>query len=98
MPPNFKEMTNAQLKAYALAHRDEIEPLRVLFSRRNPPDSEATWYGPMVTKEGVPIEENIRIAEEAIKQKIAKYEEKQKEKELEEKIRKQIEQEKNSGF
>jgi predicted deacetylase len=69
MQPNFETMTNKELIAYALAHRENMEPLRVLYSRRTP-DSEATWYGSMVTKEGVPIEENIRIAEEAIKQRI----------------------------
>jgi hypothetical protein len=68
MRPNFEEMTSAELRAYALAHRDDVEPLRVLYSRRSP-DSEAIWYGPMCTPEGVPIEENIRIAEEAIRQR-----------------------------
>lgn len=68
MRPNFEEMTSAELRAYALAHRDDVEPLRVLYSRRSP-DSEATWYGPMCTPEGVPIEENIRIAEEAIRKR-----------------------------
>lgn len=68
MQPNFEEMTSAELRAYALAHRDDVEPLRVLYSRRSP-DSEATWYGPMCTPEGVPIEENIRIAEEAIRKR-----------------------------
>ncbi|MFN6562730.1 MAG: DUF6887 family protein [Nostoc sp. ChiSLP01] len=69
MRPNFEAMTNKELIAYALAHREDVEPLRVLYSRRTP-DSEATWYGPMVTADGTPIEENIRIAEEAIKQRI----------------------------
>jgi hypothetical protein len=69
MQPNFEKMTNKELIAYALSHREEIEPLRVLYSRRTP-DSEATWYGPMTDKDGVPIEENIRIAEAAIRQKI----------------------------
>ena len=69
MKPNFDEMSKAELKAYVLSHRDDDEAIRVLFSRRNPPDSEATWYGPMCTAEGVPIEENIRIAEEAILQR-----------------------------
>ncbi|WP_460201357.1 hypothetical protein [Scytonema sp. NUACC21] len=41
-----------------------------MYSRRTP-DSEATWYGPMATEDGTPIEENIRIANEAIKQRIA---------------------------
>ncbi|WP_235623060.1 MULTISPECIES: DUF6887 family protein [unclassified Tolypothrix] len=53
-----------------LAHREDDEAIRVLFSRRNPPDSEATWYGPMTTEDGTPIEENIRIAEEAIKRRV----------------------------
>ncbi len=69
MKPNFDEMSKAELKAYVLSHRDDDEAIRVLFSRRNPPDSEATWYGPMCTPEGVPIEENIRIAEEAIRRR-----------------------------
>ena len=70
MKPNFEAMTNKELKAYILAHRDDDEAIRVLFSRRNPPDSEATWYGPMVAEDGTLIEENIRIAEEAIRQRI----------------------------
>ncbi|MFQ4142554.1 DUF6887 family protein [Chlorogloeopsis sp. ULAP02] len=70
MKPNFETMTSKELIAYVLAHREDDEAIRVLFSRRNPPDSEATWYGPMVTENGTPIEENIRIAEEAIKRRI----------------------------
>jgi vacuolar-type H+-ATPase subunit I/STV1 len=99
MKPNFDEMSKAELKAYVLSHRDDDEALRVLFSRRNPPDSEATWYGPMCTPEGVPIEENIRIAEEAIRQRAERDRDKQREKELqkerelEERLRQEIEQE-----
>jgi hypothetical protein len=70
MKPNFEAMTSKELTAYILAHRDDDEAIRVLFSRRNPPDLEATWYGPMVAEDGTPIEENIRIAEEAIRQRI----------------------------
>jgi hypothetical protein len=81
MKPNFDQMSKAELKAYVLSHRDD-EAIRALFSRRNPPDSEATWYGPMYTPEGVPIEENIRIAEEAIRQQAERAREKQREKEL----------------
>lgn len=69
MKPNFDQMSKAELKAYILSHRDDDEAICVLFNRRNPPDSEATWYGPMHTPEGVPIEENIRIAEEAIRKR-----------------------------
>lgn len=43
MQPNFEAMTNEELRAYALAHRDELEPLRVLYKRRTP-DSEAIWF------------------------------------------------------
>jgi hypothetical protein len=99
MKPNFDQMSKAELKAYVLSHRDDDEALRALFSRRNPPDSEATWYGPMCTPEGVPIEENIRIAEEAIRQRAERDREKQREKELqkerelEERLRQKIEQE-----
>lgn len=99
MKPNFDEMSKAELKAYVLSHRDDDEAIRALFGRRNPPDSEATWYGPMCTPEGVPIEENIRIAEEAIRQRAECDREKQKEKELqkerelEERLRQKIEQE-----
>lgn len=70
MKPNFEAMSKADLKAYILVHRNDEDAIRALFSRRYPPDSEATWYGPMFTPQGVPIEENIRLAEEAIAQKI----------------------------
>jgi hypothetical protein len=70
MKPNFEAMTSKELIAYVLAHREDDEAIRVLFSRRNPPDAEATWYGPMTTEDGTPIEENIRIAEAAIKRRI----------------------------
>jgi hypothetical protein len=36
MTPNFEAMTNAELKTYALQHREDAMPLRVLFSRRRP--------------------------------------------------------------
>ncbi|MCU0568692.1 MAG: hypothetical protein MUF49_19105 [Oculatellaceae cyanobacterium Prado106] len=43
MKPNFEAMTNEALKAYALTHRDELEPLQILFGRRSP-DSEAVIF------------------------------------------------------
>ena len=94
MKPNFDEMNKAELKAYILSHRDDDEAICVLFNRRNPPDSEATWYGPMHTPEGVPIEDNIRIAEDAIRQRAEQREkELQREREVEERLRLEIEQE-----
>jgi hypothetical protein len=50
MHPNFETMTISELKAYALAHRDEIEPLREIYRRRTP-DAEAVWYRLPETKE-----------------------------------------------
>ncbi|MCL1470435.1 DUF6887 family protein [Argonema antarcticum] len=70
MKPKFEQMTKAELKAYVLAHRDDDEAIRALFSRRNPPDSEATIYPSMFTEEGLPIEENIRIGKEALRQRV----------------------------
>jgi hypothetical protein len=69
MKPNFAQMSTKELRAYVLAHREDIEALEILFSRRTP-DSEAIIYPSMFTEDGQPIEENIRIAEEAIKQRI----------------------------
>jgi hypothetical protein len=43
MQPNFEAMSNAELRAYALSHRNAIEPLRELYRRRTP-DSEAAWF------------------------------------------------------
>lgn len=43
MQPNFETMTNTELIAYALAHREQVEPLRVLYQRRTP-DTEAVWF------------------------------------------------------
>lgn len=93
MKPNFDEMSKAELKAYILSHRDDDDAICVLFNRRNPPDSDATWYGLMHTPEGMPIEENIRIAEEAIRQRAERDREKelQKERELEEKLGQEVE-------
>ena len=50
MQPNFEEMTTPELRVYALVHRDEIEPLRVIYHRRSS-DSEAIWFHPPKTKE-----------------------------------------------
>ena len=69
MKPNFARMSRSELKAYVRRNRDDWEALDILVSRRTP-DSEATWYAPMVTAEGIPIEENVRLAEEAIQERI----------------------------
>lgn len=68
MKPNFEEMSTPDLTSYVLEHRDNLEAIRALFSRPTP---YAASFPPMY-KDGVPIEENIRIAEEAIRQRIEK--------------------------
>ncbi|MGI2905086.1 DUF6887 family protein [Tolypothrix sp. VBCCA 56010] len=69
MKPNFAQMSTKELRAYVLAHREDLEALDMLVSRRTP-DSETIIYPSMFTEDGTPIEENIRIAEEAIRQRI----------------------------
>ncbi|MBE9003487.1 hypothetical protein IQ259_00180 [Fortiea sp. LEGE XX443] len=69
MKANFAQMSTKELRVYVLAHREDIEALEILFSRRTP-DSEAMIYPSIFTEDGQPIEENIRIAEEAIAQRI----------------------------
>ncbi len=68
MKPNFEAMSKAELKAYVLEHRDDLEAIRLLF--RVPPGVEVKRYPPVCTEEGVPIEENIRIMQEAIQDRI----------------------------
>jgi hypothetical protein len=69
MKPNFDQMPTDDLRAYVRRNHDDWEALDILVSRRTP-DSEATWYAPMVTAEGVPIEENIQLGKEAIQERI----------------------------
>lgn len=66
MKPNFTEMNTPDLRAYVLENRDDLEAIRILFSRRTPNSKSF----PPLYKDGIPIEENIQIMEEAIKQRI----------------------------
>lgn len=50
MKPNFEEMTKAELRAYVLQHRGDLNALEALFNRRNP-DSEAMVFHPPQSKE-----------------------------------------------
>jgi len=43
MKPNYDAMTQAELRAYCLAHREDLEALEAFFARRSP-DAEATWF------------------------------------------------------
>lgn len=53
MKPNFKTMTNVELRSYALEHRDDegIEALRVLFSRRQPDSQKIRFPLPKTQQE-----------------------------------------------
>ena len=53
MKPNFEEMTNAELRDYALKHRsdDDVDALRVLFSRRKPDSETIVFYPPKSKQE-----------------------------------------------
>ncbi|MEB3355350.1 MAG: hypothetical protein VKK04_01290 [Synechococcales bacterium] len=68
MKPDFKSMSRDELRAYVLEHRDDLEAIRVLFHVA--PDAQIQRFPPMFTKDGTPIEENIRIAEEAMRQRL----------------------------
>ena len=68
MKPNYKTMSKAELKAYVLEHREDIEAIRFLFEV--PPGVKVKRYPPVATEEGIPIEENIRIMEQAIQERI----------------------------
>jgi hypothetical protein len=50
MKPNYANMTNAQLRAYILQHRDDLEAMEAFFARRSP-DAEATWFNAPQTAE-----------------------------------------------
>jgi hypothetical protein len=50
MKPDFEAMSKAELRAYVLSHRDDLEALDALVSRRSP-DSEAVWFHPPTTPE-----------------------------------------------
>src|SRR4028118_1947700 len=92
MKPNFNEMTVPELRKYVLAHRDDMEAIRALFHH---PSLRYQEMPPLVTEDGMPSAENIRLAEEAIKKRseIAREKQKEREKEIEEKLRKKLEQE-----
>ena len=69
MKPDYEKMSKAELKAYVLQHREDIEAIRLLFTV--PPDVEVKCYPPVVTEEGVPIPNNLHIMKQAIQEKIA---------------------------
>ena len=71
MKLNFEKMSIAQLTAYLKTHRDDLEAIDALVSRRTS-KREAACYPTPCTSQGVAIEKNLRIMEEAIRQRIEK--------------------------
>jgi hypothetical protein len=68
MKPNFTEMSVSDLRAYVLKNRDDIEAIRALF---NHPSLENKWIKmPPLYQDGMPIEENIQLAEEMFRQRL----------------------------
>lgn len=78
MKPNFKQMSVPELRKYVLTHRDDMEAIRALFHH---PSLKYQEMPPLVTGDGMPIAENIRIAEEAIKKRVEREQEKQQQRE-----------------
>jgi hypothetical protein len=50
MKPNYDEMTQTELRAYILGHRDDLDAIEAFFARRSP-DSEATLFPPPQTEQ-----------------------------------------------
>jgi hypothetical protein len=48
--PDYNQMTQAQLRAYILDHRDDLDAIEAFFARRSP-DSEATLFPPPQTEQ-----------------------------------------------
>lgn len=67
MKPNFTEMSVSELRAYVLKHREDDEAIRVLFHH---PSFKWVTMPPMFTEDGQLIEENIRQAEEKLREYI----------------------------
>jgi hypothetical protein len=50
MKPDYSKMSNSELRAYILQHREDLDAMEAFFARRSP-DSEATWFHPPKTVE-----------------------------------------------
>lgn len=68
MKPNYQAMNKTALRNYVLTHKEDMEAIRLLFQTAD--YISIQHYPPVSTEEGFPIEENIKIMEEAIKKKI----------------------------
>lgn len=68
MKPNYEEMSVPELRRYVLEHRDDMEAIRFLFHH---PSLKWKTMPRLFKEDGSPIEENIRIAEEEIRQRLS---------------------------
>jgi hypothetical protein len=60
MKTDYGKMSWSELRAYVLEHREDLEAVQTLFSRRSS-DSEATWYKfPYTEEEQQKIDEVFR--------------------------------------
>jgi macrodomain Ter protein organizer (MatP/YcbG family) len=64
MRPNYKKMTDAELRAYIKENRTDEEAIQELFVHRRSPDESATWYSAPFSPEG------IEQTQELIRQKM----------------------------
>jgi hypothetical protein len=72
MKPNFEAMTNDELRTYALEHRnddDDLEALRVLFSRRQLSSPGRKFYPPKTQAEE---QEQFELFKQLVAQKETK--------------------------
>jgi polyhydroxyalkanoate synthesis regulator phasin len=106
MKSNFEKMSVPELRAYVLTHRDDIDAIRALFHH---PSLKWKTMPPLATVEGMPIEENIRRGEEALRRRVERTPEgtrsypadireaaREKPRELEERIQQKIEEEQSN--
>jgi hypothetical protein len=70
MKPDFTTMSKAELKAYVLENRDDIQAIRYLFSLRTKGEEKRRF--PPLSQNGIPIEENIDIMKKAIQERLEK--------------------------
>lgn len=68
MKSNYEEMSVPELRRYVLEHRDDMEAIRFLFHH---PSLKWKTMPRLFKEDGSPIEENIRIAEEEIRQRLS---------------------------
>ena len=46
MKLNFDDMSKAELRAYVLQHRDDLDAIEALFNRRNPNSEAIVFHSP----------------------------------------------------